>query len=89
MAEGGKEARQHCGQLQEGMQHSEVGMLLLVGGMLLLVGGMLQLVVGMLLAEEGMAKGCPVPPSLGSLCNLAGWEVWLQVPGRAPQCWRK
>ena len=89
MAEGGKEARQHFGRLQEGRQHSEVGMLLLVGGMLLLVGDMLQLVVGMLLAEEGMAKGCPVPPSLGSWCNLAGWEVWLQVPGRAPQCWRK
>jgi len=89
MAEGGKEARQHFGRLQEGRRHSEVGMLLLVGGMLLLVGGMLQLVVGMLLAEEGMAKGCPVPPSLGSWCNLAGWEVWLQVPGRAPQCWRK
>jgi hypothetical protein len=82
MAEGGKEARQHFGRLQEGMQHSEVGTVLLVGGMV-------QLVEDMLLVEEGMGKGCPVPLSLGSWCNLAGWEVWLQVQGRAPQCWRK
>jgi len=46
MAEGDKEARQHFG-LLEGMGHSEVGKVLLVGGML-------QLEKGMLPAGEGM-----------------------------------
>jgi len=81
MAEGDKEARQHLG-LLGGAQHSEVGTVLLVGGKVQLVEDRLQL-------EEGMEKGCLVPLSLGSWCNLAGLEVWLQVQGRAPQCWRK
>lgn len=80
MAEGGKEARQHFGRLPGGMQHSEVGMVQLVGGKV-------QLVEDMLLVEEGMEKGCLVPLNLGSSYNLAGWEVWPQVQGTAPQCW--
>ena len=81
MAEGDKEARQHLGLLGVA-EHSE-------GGKLLLVGGKVQLVEDRLLLEEGTEKGCLVPLILGSWCNLAGLGVWLQVQGRAPQCWRK
>ena len=88
MAEGDKEARQHLGLLGVA-EHSEVGILLLVGGKVLLVGGKVQLVEDRLLLEEGTEKGCLVPLILGSWCNLAGLGVWLQVQGRAPQCWRK
>ena len=88
MAEGDKEARQHLGLLGVA-EHSEVGTPLLVGGKVLLVGGKVQLVEDRLLLEEGTEKGCLVPLILGSWCNLAGLEVWLQVQGRAPQCWRK